>query len=91
MATNTDTNPAALTTHLTAIRTNGALAGYSLMPARKYSITSRFSGFYLGTYPGATPAAALDAMAREAGYQDYARCCEVTGEDASDLLVEEED
>ena len=42
----------------------------------------------LGVYEGADEAEALDAMARDAGYADYADCCaEIAGE--GDLLVTE--
>lgn len=38
----------------------------------------------LGTYEGETASAALDAMARDAGYASHAAQCEVTGDDPSD-------
>jgi hypothetical protein len=38
----------------------------------KHMITNTRSGYVLGLYDGATPAEALDAMARDAGYADYA-------------------
>jgi hypothetical protein len=50
-----------------------------------YTISNKTSGIDLGTYQGATPADALDAMARDAGYADYAAACEVAGDDG--LLV----
>lgn len=37
-----------------------------------FEITNRISGVVLGTYPGATPMDALDAMAREFGSVDHA-------------------
>jgi hypothetical protein len=52
-----------------------------------YTITNRTSGLVLGVYQGATEAEALDAMARDAGYRDFADASEVTG-DESDLIVE---
>jgi hypothetical protein len=46
------------------------------MGMNTYRITNPTTGADLGTYTGTTPAQALDAMAREAGYRDYAACCE---------------
>jgi hypothetical protein len=42
-----------------------------------FRIENTISGVVLGDYEGATEAEALDAMARDAGYSDYAACCEV--------------
>ncbi len=36
-----------------------------------YKITNRRTGLDLGTYAATSPDAALDAMARDAGYDDY--------------------
>jgi hypothetical protein len=54
-----------------------------------YSISNRISGIDLGRYTAETPKEALDALARDAGYEDHAEACRVTGEDASDLVVTE--
>jgi len=43
-----------------------------------WRITST-DGVELGTYSGSTPADALDAMARDAGYENEAACEEVCG------------
>ena len=42
-----------------------------------YRITNPKSGTDLGPYEGDNAAQALDAMARDAGYADYAAACEV--------------
>jgi len=41
----------------------------------KYTIENTASGVVLGTYEAESAKAALDAMARDAGYADYAACC----------------
>lgn len=43
----------------------------------KYHVYNRESGVDFGVYEADTPAAALDAMARDAGYADYVEACEV--------------
>lgn len=40
--------------------------------AKKFEIANRNSGLVLGVYEGETREQALDAMARDAGYADYA-------------------
>ena len=40
-----------------------------------YSIQSNVTGLHLGTYEADSREAALDAMARDAGYTDYAHAC----------------
>jgi hypothetical protein len=40
-----------------------------------YRISNPTSGTILGTYEGETSEAALEAMARDAGYASYAECC----------------
>lgn len=54
---------------------------------RYYKIYNRTIGLDLGVFEAADEMAALDALAREAGYRDYAEACEVAPSD--DLQVEE--
>jgi hypothetical protein len=54
-----------------------------------YSISNRVSGLNLGTYTADTREGALDAMARDAGYESHADALATTGEDASELEVTE--
>lgn len=49
----------------------------------KYQIGNK-QGADLGIYEGDTPDAALDAMARDAGYADYRDACSITLTDATD-------
>lgn len=53
----------------------------------KYLITNTISGLRLGVYDGDTETEALDAMARDAGYSDYAECCEVTPTREGEIAV----
>lgn len=55
-----------------------------------YQITNRISGADLGEYDGETVEQALDAMARDAGYDDYADLLDrVPGSDRDELKIEE--
>jgi len=56
---------------------------------RFYSISSSTSGATLGVYLAQSPAAALDAMAQDAGYRDAADAAQATGDDGAHLVVEE--
>ncbi|MDK8188153.1 MULTISPECIES: hypothetical protein [Sphingomonas] len=51
-----------------------------------YTITNIASGIVLGQYEAATEAEALDLMARDAGYADYASVPEEIG-GGDDLVV----
>ena len=55
---------------------------------KRFQIAST-QGANLGTYNGETRKGALDAMAKDAGYRDFADACATTGEDGSDLIVQE--
>lgn len=56
---------------------------------RTFSITSRRSGTHLGTFDAEDEHAAKDAMAREAGYRDFADKCRRSGDDGLHLRVVE--
>lgn len=58
---------------------------------RYWKITNRFSGLVLGIYGGEDEHAALDTMARDAGYADHAASCEVVPMADDELIVEEVD
>ncbi len=53
-----------------------------------FQISNLSSGLVLGAFVGTTAEAALDAMAQEAGYSDFAASCEVTGKRADLAVVE---
>lgn len=53
-----------------------------------YTITNTRSGTILGTYDAETEAAALDAMARDAGYADYATLEREVPSAEGEILVE---
>lgn len=54
-----------------------------------YTITNTKSGATIGIYEGATEAEALDAMARDAGYESYADQLATIESDGSDIGVTE--
>ena len=54
-------------------------------PAKRWAIHSAYVD--MGIYEGDTEEDALDAMARDAGYEDFARACEVAPGD--ELVVVE--
>ena len=60
---------------------------------RDYLITSRSTGAVLGTYEGETPADAIEAMHRDAGYRSTLDAAETLGvavdELVADLCVDE--
>ena len=60
---------------------------------KTYRITNTRSGYTLGDYQGTTESEALDAMARDAGYENFEAACEAACEVApikdGELLVTE--
>lgn len=54
-----------------------------------YEIENTKSGIILGQYEGATEAEALDALARDAGYTDYADMCAVAPAANGEIVVTE--
>lgn len=54
-----------------------------------YRIQNFTSALDFGAYIAASPAAALDAMARDAGYPDHATACADSGDAGLDLVVTE--
>lgn len=55
----------------------------------RYQIENTISGIVLGIFEGATEAEALDAMARDAGYRDYADACTVAPAQDGEIAVTE--
>ena len=56
---------------------------------KTYRIENTRSGVILGDYTADSKEAALDAMARDAGYADYAEAQEVAPAAEGDILVTE--
>ena len=52
-----------------------------------YAIVNAMSGVVLGIYAGTAPGVALDALARDAGYGDYAHACEVVPAVTGEIVV----
>lgn len=55
----------------------------------RYNISNTLSGVSLGTYEADSQSAALDAMARDAGYANYAEANEVVPSAPGEILVEQ--
>lgn len=58
---------------------------------RMFRISNKVSGAELGIYVAETADEALEAMAREAGYESYQDVCQVTGTDETQLIISEVD
>jgi hypothetical protein len=52
-----------------------------------YRIADNISGIVLGDYEADGPAAALDALARDAGFADYAAACEAAPAKEGEISV----
>lgn len=57
----------------------------------RYNIFNTLSGVSLGTYEADSEAGALDAMARDAGYADYAEANDVAPSAPGEIMVEIDD
>lgn len=55
----------------------------------KFLITNIQSGIILGEYDALDGVGALDTMARDAGYSDYAEACAVAPAVEDEIIVEE--
>lgn len=57
--------------------------------SKSYRIENTASGIELGTYDADSPEAALDAMARDAGYRDYAEAESTAPSKPGEIVVTE--
>lgn len=55
---------------------------------REYLITSRSTGAVLGTYEGETPAEAIDAFCRDAGYRNTADAADVLSQTVDEFVAD---
>lgn len=57
------------------------------MTIRRYELTNTLSGVELGTFEGKDGSDALDAFARDAGYDDYADLCSVAPAKPGEIYI----